>query len=118
MYGASPRRVQVSLPHDYGKFNVEVIANAFSLNKRAVLSNIDCNTSFISCVFLDHLNAATIWDGILRAWSLRYLGHPKVIRTDEGSNFVAAEVQVWAGEAGVFLHAVGVERESSMGLGE
>lgn len=118
IYGAPPRRVHVALPHEDGKFNEEVIVDVFSLNKRAVLSIIDRDTRFLSCIFLDHLNAAAIWDGILRAWSLRYLGHPKVIRTDEGSNFVAGEVQVWAGEAGVVLHAVGVERASSMGLGE
>lgn len=118
IYGAPPRRVQVALPHEDGKFNEEVIVDVFSLNQRPVLSIIDRDTRFLSCVFLTKLNAAAIWDGILRAWSLRYLGHPKVIRTDEGSNFVAAEVQVWAGEAGVVLHAVGVERASSMGLGE
>lgn len=118
IYGAPPRRVQVALPHDDGKFNEEVIVDVFSLNQRPVLSVIDRDTRFLPCIILSQLNAAAIWDGILRAWSLRYLGHPKVIRTDEGSNFVAAEVQAWAGEAGVVLHAVGVERASSMGLGE
>lgn len=118
IYGASPRRVKVALPHEDGTFNEEIIVDVFSLNSRPVLSIIDRDTRFLSCVFLQRVNAASIWDGILRGWSLRYLGHPKVIRTDEGSSFIAADVQKWAGEAGVILHAVGVERASSMGLGE
>lgn len=32
----------------------------------------------------------------------KILGHPQVIRTYEGSNFVAGELQNRAGEAGVF----------------
>lgn len=118
IYGAPPRRVRVAFRHEHGKFNEEVIVDVFSLNSRPVLSIIDRDTRFLSCVFLHRLTAAAIWDGILRGWSLKYLGHPKVVRTDEGSNFVAAEVQLRAGEASVVLHAVGVETASSMGLGE
>lgn len=108
----------MTLPHDDGKFNEEFIVDVFLLNQRSVLSVIDRDTHFLSCITFSQLNAATIWDGILKSWSLRYLGHTKVIRTDEGSNFVSAGVQAWAGESSVALHAVGVERASSMGLGK
>lgn len=59
-----------------------------------------------------------MWSGILRCWSLRYLGHPECIPTDQGSNFVATSLQHWAGEAGITLYPVAVEASSSMGTGE
>lgn len=90
IYGASHRRVQVALPHDDETFNEEVIGDVFSLNKRAVLRIIDRDACFRSFLFLDYLNAADIWDVIMRAWFLRLFGHPKIIRTDQGSSFFAA----------------------------
>lgn len=55
---------------------------------------------------------------ILRAWSLSYLEHLSSNRTDQGSEFVGAEVKQWAGEAGFTLHAVAVGDPNTMSIGE
>jgi hypothetical protein len=55
---------------------------------------------------------------MLQCWSLRYLGHPFVIRHDQGTQFTAVEFQKWAGKACIPCHPVATEQAKSMGIGE
>ena len=117
-YGAAPRRFKVSLPHEEGKFNEEVLIDIFNVEKKNVLSVVCRDTKYAACQILPRMTADAVWSAILDCWNLRYLGHPSSIRTDQGSNLVALGMQKWAGEAGVTLHPVAVESPSSLGLGE
>lgn len=76
--GAPPQRVKIALPHHEGHFKEETIVDAVSVTKEPVLSIIDRDTRYLSCCYLSRLNAASIWDFILRGWYLRYLGIPKL----------------------------------------
>lgn len=109
--------MRVSLPSENGKFNEEVIVDVFVIKWQSVLSILDRDNKFLACVQLKTVTAAAIWDGLLRAWSLKYLGHPQVLRTDQGTNFTVIYLQQWAGEAGTSVHSVAVEASWAMGTG-
>lgn len=46
VHGAPPRLLLVSIPHDEGRINQEIIVDIFSVNKRPVLRVIDRDTRF------------------------------------------------------------------------
>jgi hypothetical protein len=55
---------------------------------------------------------------LLQYWVCRYVGAPDSIRTEYGSQFVAAEFQTLAAEMNISCSPVPVESAHSMGIGE
>lgn len=114
----TPRLVTVSLPDGEGKFNEQILIVIFHIGDRNALSIVCRSTKYVAASFLDTISAESVWEATLTCWYLRYLGHPHIILTDRGTQFVAKYLQKWAGEAGILTDSVGMESPSSLGLGE
>jgi transposase InsO family protein len=110
--------VQVASTHDEKKFVREVIIDIFTLEGNSTLSVVDRDTRYVAAIFLATVTAESVWQTMLQSWSLRYLGHPFVIRHDQGTPFTAVGFQKWAGEAGITCHPVATEQTNSLGIGE
>jgi hypothetical protein len=117
-FAVNLKRLQVALSHDEKKFNHEVIIDIFTLEGNSTLSVVDRDTRYVAAIFLATVTAESVWQAMLQCWSLRYLGHPFVIRHDQGTQFTAVGFQKWAGEAGITCHPVATEQANSMGIGE
>lgn len=53
--------------------------------KRPVLHIVDVATRFSAAFFLQSVDAASIWNALLRAWSTIYVGFPESMLTDPSS---------------------------------
>lgn len=58
------RRSRVSLPHPDVVFNEKVITDIFKVDGMNVLSLVDKGTRYVSCIVLEQLTAAAVWDGV------------------------------------------------------
>lgn len=117
----APVRFRVSIPSDMFEFNREVIVDLFSISGRTAISFVDRDTRFAVCKFMHsntQVKAKDIWRMLLKYWVFPYSGYPDVLRHDQGTQFVAAELQVVAAEAGISTAAVGIESPNAMGIGE
>jgi hypothetical protein len=110
--------VQVALTHDEKKVNHEVIIYIFTLEGNSTLSVVDRDTRYVAAFFLATVTAEYVWQAMLHCWSLRYLGHPWVIRHGQGTQITAVGFQKWAGEACITCRPVATEQANFMGIGE
>jgi hypothetical protein len=115
----APRIFRTRTPHDGVYFNAEIIVDIFFLAGKPVLSVVDLDTRYQSAIFLPTgTKSLDVWQALLRCWICRYAGAPDSIRTEYGSQFVAAEFKVLSAAMNISCSAVPVESAHSMGIGE
>lgn len=117
-FGARPYRFRVSFPASPIRFNEEVSLDLFWLDGKPALHVADMQTGFGNAVFLRGQRVEDVWDAFVECWTTHYVGHPSMMRIDQGTQFTYIRWEARANAAGIILRTTGVESHNSLGLGE
>lgn len=113
----SPMRHMSSIPEDI-RLNHEIVMDLMHIDDKPILQIACAGARFAVAVFMPGKSAEAAWSALLRIWIKPCVGSPRILKADQGSEFVNDLFHRNSESIGVFLQEAPIESSNSMGLGE
>jgi Reverse transcriptase (RNA-dependent DNA polymerase) len=117
-FGQAHRPVRSAILSDNICFNIKVSLDVFYLDTRPVLHVICRGTRFSATSFLSVKSSAAVWNIFLAIWVYAYLGPPRELLVDQGTEVTSEFFRQSCDEMVIHLIFAPVESHSSLGLVE
>ncbi len=113
-----PQRFKLSNGTEEYPFDHILAVDILNVAVHNILHCVDESTHFGTPAILSNMKSETVWEALLRCWSLACIGPPDFLRVDQGSNFISLEFKASALAGGITVNEVPVEAPENMSLVE